>query len=202
MQYDSYQCGAWCSFFVNVCVEYLRNYKNSVNKSKSAEFLNFFSSYLIEKKINCSNNLINVDIDFAKNLGKTCITEINQDPTENPALENKTLKADTGVQYFHEKFLAHLKFIVVSVDCQHTLWNGKEWQRVLSILRQKGYKNFLSYADTIYWKYDLADTIKKYIPKSATKEKLDITKKEQIDFFQSSLSGEVNITRDTYVAED
>ena len=84
-----------------------------------------------------------------------------------------------------------MKFIVVSVDCQHTLWNGKEWQRVLSILRQKGYKNFLSYADTIYWKYDLADTIKKYIPKSATKEKLDITKKEQIDFFQSSLSGEV-----------
>ena len=40
-----------------------------------------------------------------------------------------------------------------------------EWQRIaerlISVLRQKGYKNVLSYADTICWKYDLADTIKK-----------------------------------------
>ena len=25
--------------------------------------------------------------------------------------------------FFHEKFPTHLKFSVVSVDCQHTLWN-------------------------------------------------------------------------------
>ena len=50
LQYDSYQCGVWCSFFVNVCVEYLQNYKNSVNKTESTEFLKFLSSYLIEKK--------------------------------------------------------------------------------------------------------------------------------------------------------
>ena len=50
LQYDSYQCGVWCSFFVNVCVEYLQNYKNSVNKTESTEFLKFLSSYLIGKK--------------------------------------------------------------------------------------------------------------------------------------------------------
>ena len=49
LQYDSYQCGVWCSFFV-VFVEYLKNYKNSVNKSESTEFLKFLSSYLIEKR--------------------------------------------------------------------------------------------------------------------------------------------------------
>ena len=57
LQYDSYQCGVWCSFFVNVCVEYLKNYKNSVNKFESTEFLKFLSSYLIEKK-NKSNKSI------------------------------------------------------------------------------------------------------------------------------------------------
>ena len=72
-------------------------------------------------------------MDFAKTLRKTCITKINQDATENPALESKTLQPHTGGQYFYEKFPAHLKFSVVSVDCQHALWNvphSKEWQRV------------------------------------------------------------------------
>ena len=73
--------------------------------------------------INCSKNLINVGINFAKTLGKTCITKINQDATSDPALENKMLQPDTGEKNFHEKFPTHLKFIVVSVDCQHTLWN-------------------------------------------------------------------------------
>ena len=124
LQYDSYQGGIWRSFFVNVYVEYLKSYKNSVNKSQSADFLKFLSSNLIEKKIrNCSNNLVNVDIDSAKTFRKTCITKINQDETGNPSLENKTLQTDTGEQFFHEKFLAHLKFSVVSVDCQDILWN-------------------------------------------------------------------------------
>ena len=122
LQYDSYQCGVWCSFFVNVCVEYLKNYKNSVNKSESTEFLKFLSSYLIEKKIiNCSNNLISVEINFAKTLRKTCITKVNQHATEIPSFKNKTLQPDTGEQFFHENFPGQLKFSVASVDCQHTL---------------------------------------------------------------------------------
>ena len=48
---------------------------------------------------------------------------MNQNATKNPALENKTLQPDTGEQFSHEKFPAHLKFSVVSVDCQHTIWN-------------------------------------------------------------------------------
>ena len=55
-------------------------------------------------------------------LRKTCITKINQDATENSALENKTLQSHTS-EYFREKFPVQLKFSVVSVDCQHTLWN-------------------------------------------------------------------------------
>ena len=56
--------------------------------------------------------------------------------------------------------------------------------------------------DTVYWNYDLGDTIKKYVPKSATQEKRDHTKKEQMDFLQSRLLGEVNNISNTYVAED
>ena len=118
LQYDSYQCGVWCIFFVDVCVEYLKNYKSFVNKSQSTDFLKFLLSYLIEKKIlNYSNNLINVDLDFAKTLRETCVTKINQDvtenpATENPATENKILQSDTGEQFFHEKFLTHLKLVL------------------------------------------------------------------------------------------
>ena len=75
------------------------------------------------KEKNYSNNLINVDIDFAKKLRKTCITNINQDAAENPVLENETLQPDTGEQFFNENFVAHFRFRVVSVDCQHTLRN-------------------------------------------------------------------------------
>ena len=56
---------------------------------------------------------------------------------------------------------------------------------------------------TLYTKnYDLGDTIKKYVPKSATQEKGEHAKKDQTDFLQSRLLGEVNIISDTYVAED
>ena len=56
---------------------------------------------------------------------------------------------------------------------------------------------------TLYTKnYDLGDTIKIYVPKSATHEKREHTKKDQTDFLQSRLLGEVNIISDTYVAED
>ena len=56
--------------------------------------VNFQISFIIfnqKKIINCSVNLINVDIDFMKILRETCITKINQDVSENPALENITL---------------------------------------------------------------------------------------------------------------
>ena len=97
-----------------------------------------------------------------------------------------------------------MKFSVVSVDCQFTLCNiptaknGREYIEFLD----KRFIKYLSYADTVYWNYDLGDTIKKYVPKSATQEKRDHTKKEQMDFLQSRLLGEVNIISDTYVAED
>ena len=97
-----------------------------------------------------------------------------------------------------------MKFSVVSVDCQFTLCNiptaknGREYIEFLD----KRFIKYLSYADTVYWNYDLGDTIKKYVPKSATQEKRDHTKKEQMDFLQSRLLGEVNNISNTYVAED
>ena len=97
-----------------------------------------------------------------------------------------------------------MKFSVVSVDCQFTLCNiptaknGREYIEFLD----KRFIKYLSYADTVYWNYDLGDTIKKYVPKSATKEKRDLTKKEQMDFLQRRLLREVNIISGTYVAED
>ena len=54
----------------------------------------------------------------------------------------------------------------------------------------------------MYWNYDLGDTIKKYVRRPAAQEKRDITKKEQMDFHQSRLLGEINIISDTFVAED
>ena len=115
-----------------------------------------------------------------KTLRKTYITKVNRDTTKNPPLENKTLQPDTGEQLFHEKFPAHLKFSVASVDCQHTIWNvptAKNSREYIEFLDKRFIKKYLTYADTVYWNYYLGDTIKKYVPKSATQEKCDHTKK-------------------------
>ena len=107
--------------------------------------------------------------------------------------------------FFMKNFLAHLKFSVVSVDCQDTLWNipaANHGRKYIESLDKRFIKTYLSYADTAYWNYDLGDTINKYVPKSATQEKRDHGKKEQIDFLQSRLLGEVIIISDTYVVED
>ena len=98
-----------------------------------------------------------------------------------------------------------MKFSVVSVDCQDTLWNiptANNGRKYIESLDKRFIKKYLSYSDTVYWNYDLGDTIKKYVPKSATQEKRDHTKKKQIDFVQSRLLGEVIIVSDTYVVED
>ena len=62
---------------------------------------------------------------------------------------------------------------------------------IFSILRQKTHKKYLRYADTVYWNYDLDDTIKKYVLKSTTQQKRDITKIEQMAFLRSRLLGEI-----------
>ena len=48
----------------------------------------------------------------------------------------------------------------------------------------------------------LETPIEKYVPKCATQEKRDVTKKEQMDFLQSPLLGEVNIIGETFTTED
>ena len=98
-----------------------------------------------------------------------------------------------------------MKFSVVSVDCQHALWNvptAKNGREYIEFLDKRFIKKYLSYADNVSWNCDLGGTIRKYVPKSATQEKRDHTKKELKDFLQSRLLGEVNIISDTYVAED
>ena len=79
-----------------------------------------------------------------------------------------------------------MKFSVVSVDCQFTLCNiptaknGREYIEFLD----KRFIKYLSYADTVYWNYDLGDTIKKYVPKSATQVKRYHPKKSKWIFFK------------------
>ena len=122
-----------------------KNYKNSVNKSQSTYFLKFLSWYLIEKKIiNCSNNLINVDIHFTQTLRDTCIIKINQDATENPAVENKTLQPDTREQFFSCKIFCPLEIqYCINWPSTHPMKHSRseEWQRAHAILRQKVIKN-------------------------------------------------------------
>ena len=98
-----------------------------------------------------------------------------------------------------------MKFSVVSINCQHTPWNvltAKNGRQYIQFLKIRFVKKYLSYDGIVYWNYDLSDTIKKYVAKSAIQEKRDISKKEQMDFLQSRLLGKVNIISDTYVAED
>ena len=164
--------------------------QNLGKKIKKAFFFLFRPSLHLKmtlcKEKRCLIQLCRISANIG--LRKTCITKINQDVTENPAFKNKTLQADPGEQFFHEKFPAHLKFSVISVDCQHTLWNvpaannGREY---IQFLDKKIIKNYLRYPDAVYWDCNLGDTIKKYVPKLATQEKRDITKKEQMNCLQS-----------------
>ena len=62
-------------------------------------------------------------------------------------------------------------FRVVSVDSQHTLWNVPFGKNGIQLLDKRFIKKYLRYADTVYWNYNLGDTIKKYVPKSSTQEK-------------------------------
>ena len=101
-----------------------------------------------------------------KTLRKTfiIITKTNQDVAEKPALENKTLQPDMHEKFFNEKFPAHLKFNVVSVDCQHTLWNiptAQNGRECIQFLDKRFIKKYLKYADTVYWNYDPGDSMKK-----------------------------------------
>ena len=72
----------------------------------------------------------------------------------------------------------------------------------IQFLDKRFIKKYLIYADSVCWHYDLGDTIKKYVSKSATQRKCDIAKKSKQIFFKVDLLGEVNIVSDTYVTKD
>ena len=115
--------------------------------------------------MHCSNNLINVDIDFAKALRETCITKITKIRQKTQLLKTKHYSLILVNNYFTKNFR------VVSVDSQHTLWNVPLGKNGIQLLDKRFIKKYLRYADTVYWNYNLGDTIKKYVPKSSTQEK-------------------------------
>ena len=83
----------------------------------------------------------------------------NETPILQPIIDN---------QFFFETFSSHMKFNVVSVDCQHTLWN---------VPTAKNDNYFTNYGQTLYWNYDLRETVKKAIPKSDVQKMCDTMKK-------------------------
>ena len=119
VQFNSYQCGVWCSFFVAVCVDYLNKIQTDMNTKH--DFMNFFSQILISKKIIVStDNKVQINNEFAKSLRLSTISKINSSITKNCMEIQKQLpRHSTETQFFHEKFSAHIKFDVVSVDSQH-----------------------------------------------------------------------------------
>lgn len=89
-------------------------------------------------------------------------------------------------QFFHKKFPAHVKFEVVSVDSQHSLSNSpiaKNGKEYMNFIEKWFIQKYLqTYADTLYWNYDLGDTVKKFVPKSVVHELRDSVKKEKNGF--------------------
>ena len=81
-----------------------------------------------------------------------------------------------------------------------TAKNGKEY---INFIEKRFIQKYLqTYADTLYWNYDLGDTVKKFVPKSVVHEIRDNVKKEKMDFLQGRLLGEVNLISDTHIVED
>ena len=80
----------------------------------------------------------------------------NETPIPQPINDTK---------FFYETFPSHIKFNVVSVDCQHTLWNvptAKNGKEYIEFLEKRFISKYLTnYADTLYWNYDLGETVKK-----------------------------------------
>ena len=109
------------------------------------------------------------------------------------SLQNETPISETinNNQFFYETFSSHIKFNVASVNCQHTLWNvpiAKNGKEYIEFLEKRFINKYLTnYADTLYWNYDLGETVKKNIPKSAVQEMRDTMKKDKMDYLQSRL---------------
>ena len=184
-QLNSFQCGVSCSFFVAVCVNYLKKTQEKTDMNTKHDFMNFFSQTLISKKIIVStDNKVQINNEFAKSLRISVISKINSSTTENFLEIQKQLPQHSAeTQFFHKKFPAHVKFEVVSVDSQHSLSNSpiaKNGKEYMNFIEKWFIQKYLqTYADTLYWNYDLGDTVKKFVPKSVVHELRDSVKKEK-----------------------
>ena len=151
------------------------------------DFMNFFSNTLIKKNvITLKNNQANINNEFAKSLRISTISDVNNSLADNSNKTEIPLQiSSTQFNFFHEKFPHHIKFNVVSVDCQQSLWNkpaAKNGREYIQFLEKRFIKKYLNYGDTLYWNYDLGETVKKFIPKSVVHEIRDSKKKDKKDF--------------------
>ena len=118
VQFDLYQCGVWCSFFVAVCFDYLNKIQEKTDMNIKYDFVNFFSQTLISKKIIIStDHKVHINNEFEKLLRISTTSKINSSVTENSMkIQNQSHNTVLKTQFFHEKFPAYIKFDVISVD--------------------------------------------------------------------------------------
>ena len=81
-----------------------------------------------------------------------------------------------------------------------TAKNGNEYIEFLE--KQFTTEYLTNHADTLYWNYDLGETVKKTIPKSVVQETCDTIKKDKMDYLQSRLLVEENVISDDYITDD
>ena len=123
----------------------------------------------------------------------------------SPQNETPIPQPINGNQFFYETFPSHIKFNVVSVNCQDTLWNvptAKNGKEYIEFLEKRFISKYLTnYPEALDWNCDLGETVTKNIPKSFVQETRHSIKKDKMDYLQSRFSGQENIS-DDYITDD
>ena len=212
LQFDSFQCGIWCCFFISVFLDYIKN-KNSNN----IDFMSFFQIALQLRKL-CGvhaqkENINNTFIAKLRSKLSEKITscKISADITQAPATPQQIsvphVKPNQTL-FYQDKFPHHVKLEVVSVDSQHTLWNSPGVKSGTEYIRFIGARFFNHYfltldASTVYWNYDLYSIVKSSVPKSLEQEKRDKKSEDKLQFCESRLLNEENkIITDSTIIQD
>ena len=81
-----------------------------------------------------------------------------------------------------------------------TAKNGNEYIEFLE--KQFTTEYLTNHADTLYWNYDLGETVKKNHSKVCCSGNMRYHKKDKMDYLQSRLLVEENVISDDYITDD